>query len=652
MADARVMNFFEHQDRARKKTGRLILLFVVAVLGMAVAVHAVVVGFVFSLQGETASKNARLPSLDELLFDPVIFGAVFVGLVLLIGIASLVRVVQLRGGGASIAAMLGGRSIDPATRDPNERRLMNVIEEMSIASGVPMPDVFVMDDEGAINAFAAGYSPDNAAIAVTRGTLERLSRDELQGVMAHEFSHILNGDMRINIRLMGVLFGILALTVIGRILIRAGSGGRSSRSKGTPALMLAGLALLIIGYLGAFIGRIIKAAVSRQREFLADASAVQFTRNPAGIAGALKKIAGLEDGAIINAPKAEEASHLFFGQGIRFSMLSGLFSTHPPIVERIQRVDPSFNPELPGAFDVAPAAHGGSELVPGLAGSAFTLPVAEIVSEDPGTIVTRVGSLDAASAGVGEAIHRAIPEDLRDAARTGDGACAVVFALLFAAEPSLRAEQITLARRFDDAVAANAARLFEPVGDLDPRARLPLVELAAPALRNLAPDRIAALGPTVEALVAVDGQVTLFEWCLQWLIAKRASRGGARPTRVAFESVKPLIPDMTALLAQIARAGNPADANAARAAFEAGVARIADLAAAKPTYEHAERPAWDRVGRALDRLAQASFEIRGTFIDAAAHTAFADGHVTVNEADLLRVVASALACPLPPFVNA
>ncbi len=311
------MNFFEHQAAARRATSRLVLLFVLAVLCIVIALDAVV--------------WMVMPSWRALAFTS---GVALV----VITFGSLYRIASLGGGGDSVAQQMGGALVPPDTQEPALRRLRNVVEEMAIASGVPVPKLYVMEDEDGINAFAAGYSPSDAVIAVTRGALDRLNRDELQGVVAHEFSHVLNGDMRLNIRLIGGLFGIMMIGLIGRKVLEYSSIGR--RGRGAVALMAAAIAALVIGYIGLFFARMIKAGVSRSRERLADASAVQFTRQTQGLAGALKKIAGVDAGSRLqHRGDAEEVSHMLFGDGIGFSRL---FATHPPLLERIQALEPGF----------------------------------------------------------------------------------------------------------------------------------------------------------------------------------------------------------------------------------------------------------------------------------------------------------------------
>jgi len=356
------MDFFEHQAVARRRTGLLVALFAAAVVAIAAGTYLVVAGVLAA-----SSEGPGSPTL----WEPALLLPVGLGTLAVVSIGSLYRVASLRSGGSAVADLMGARLVEPGSADPDERRLLNVVEEMAIASGTPVPPVYVLDGEDAINAFAAGYAPGDAVVAVTRGTLEQLDRDELQGVVAHEFSHVLNGDMRLNIRLLGYLYGITLIGTIGWILLRSsGYRRRSSREDGGGQLVLIGIGLWILGGLGTFFARLIQAAVSRQREFLADAASVQFTRNPRGIAGALEKIAGI--GSRLDDPRAIEVRHMLFGQGAG-NWLGRLGATHPPIVERIRRIDASVALEAGReSAHVAPPRAGGA--VSALAGTGASAP--------------------------------------------------------------------------------------------------------------------------------------------------------------------------------------------------------------------------------------------------------------------------------------
>lgn len=381
------MDFFQAQDQARRNSRMLVLWFALAVLG--------IISAVYLLAAVTLHAGVSPDERDSIAWwQPELFALVALGVGSVILLGSLYKTITLAiGGGAAVATDLGGRLVPRDTSDPLERRLINVVEEMAIAAGMAVPPVYVLDEENAINAFAAGSNPSSSVVAVTRGTLEQLSREELQGVIAHEFSHILNGDMRLNMRILGVLHGILLLTIAGRIMLRSSSGN----SKNAMPVVLLGVGLLVLGYIGVLFGELIKAAVSREREFLADASAVQFTRNPGGIANALRRIAGI--GSTINNPRAETASHMFFGSSAKFAKL--LF-THPPVLERIKRLQPGFDPDnaapLPPAqtLDAAPVAP---------LASGFT-------AQTTTTTLEQVGQLDAAHIGHAQALMAELPTNL------------------------------------------------------------------------------------------------------------------------------------------------------------------------------------------------------------------------------------------------
>ena len=382
------MNFFESQDRARKHTFQLVSLFALAVVSLIIMTNLLVM-LVFGYINAEQMQNGEslLRQIDWQTFATV---SVAVGVVVLLG--SLYKLLALSAGGKAVAESLGGKLIPRNTDDPKLRKLLNVVEEISIASGTPAPPVYVLENEVGINAFAAGFSPRDAVIGVTRGTIEHLSREQLQGVIAHEFSHIFNGDMRLNIRLIGVLNGILIIGILGYYLLYSASFSRRGRGndKGAGAMLALAIGLMVIGYAGTFFGGLIKAAVSRQREYLADASAVQFTRNPDGISGALKRIGGLESGSKVENPGASEVSHAFFAQGVS-GFMQPLSATHPPLAKRILRIDPHWD----GKFDTSDQPD--SRRDAGKAAKKETMTRAEL-AQKVATVVTGAAMADVANA--------------------------------------------------------------------------------------------------------------------------------------------------------------------------------------------------------------------------------------------------------------
>lgn len=641
------MNFFEHQESARKRTKLLVFLFCLAVFGIAVAIYFVIL-LVFGMNQAQQAWSAGRQTFSW--WQPELFFWVLAGTVGFIGIVSLVRISTLKQGGGVVARMLGGRPVLRNTRDLGEKRLLNIIDEMAIASGIPVPEVYVLDKEEGINAFAAGFSTDDAAVAVTRGALEALNRDELQGVIAHEFSHVLNGDMRLNIQLIGILYGILAIASTGRIILRSLRGRTSSRrGNGAAVIVLLGLALLLIGYIGVLIGRLIQSAVSRQREFLADASAVQFTRNPHGIGLALLKIARHATGSALASPRASEVAHLLFGEGTPASFLSNLFATHPPLEERIRRIDPALlaNPEAwlsRAAPPVAPPS--GERRAPGW----MAVPAAAFRLE-PGEVMERIGTLEPSTLDFGAELMASLPPAILRALEDPAPAARLVYALLLDPDDAVREEQTrTLRQLVGDGEAEEALRLFKEVSSLRRSARLPLVELAAAALSAWPREKLETLAKAVEALIAADRRVTLFELGLKWLLSRRLS-GERGPKRVEYRSIHAVAEDAAQLLAAVARSGSKVP-TAAEKAFRTSLEQLSVPRKREwlTQFEAGRLGRLDQLEAALDRLSQASLGVRRQVIEAAAHCALLDRVVTDDEAEVLRLISLALSCPLPPFV--
>ena len=645
-------NFFERQDEARRNTTKLIGLFGLAVTGIVVGVYLAVVLFL-SWRGGTVN-----------LVQPGLALVVLLGTLVLVGGGSAVKILSLRDGGHVVAESLGGEKLGHDPDSLAERQLLNVVEEMAIASGVPVPPVYVLEEEG-INAFAAGFTPDDAVLGVTQGCIELLDRNELQGVIAHEFSHILNEDMRINIRLIGVLHGILLVGITGRYLMYSlHVGGRSRSGRGRMALFVLGLALVVIGFAGLFCGRLIKAAVSRQREFLADASAVQFTRNPKGIAGALKKIGGYESGSTVTADRAEEASHLFFGNALGEGFFSsGWLSTHPPLPKRIERIDPSFDGSFPTVSteeDGGAAPDEGQRPEATTAMSSFreeasekrrgpseaaSVPDASV--PDPQELLNQAGTVTADQIVYGGQLRADVPDSLYRAVHEPLGAVAVVYGLLLDDEASMRTRQLRMfGHRETQAVTQETERLSPQVAEVPSRVRLPLLDLAAPALRDLSDEQRSRLHDTIRALAEADDQLTLFEYALATIVRHRLEHV-AHPSedRVQVKRFETVKEHMRVLLSALASVGHR-EGEAAQRAFQAGADALGtnhDVTGLEPSSVSAEA-----LDAALDRLAVAAPSLKEDVVAACAQCALADDDVTDTELTLLRAAIIALDVPLPP----
>lgn len=667
-------NFFEQQDAARKKSGYLVMLFALAVLGITALIYLAVLFAILMVQGNQQQQGAPPP--------PVPFVGAFVGtlagVLLVVGGASLYKISSLRsGGGESVAQMMGGTLIHPQTRNADERKIMNVVEEMALASGTPVPPVYLMENESAINAFAAGYTPDGAVIGITRGAIEKLSRDELQGVVAHEFSHILNGDMRMNIRLMGVIFGIIAIAVIGRVVFRMGlySGmgrRRNSDDKGGLALIGVGLALLAIGGIGVLAGRLIQAAVSRQREYLADASAVQFTRNPDTIGGALKRIGGV--GSSLSNGHADEVGHMCIANAMSSWGVSA-FATHPPIHERIKRIDPSWDGKFPDPneliqkrqaqaknrkperIDPITMAGDTAGAIPGMPGGMLGSVIGGVIIADAAAgggaasqpAVDQIGQVSPTHVSYMHELLAQIPEAIRDAAHDPENARAVVYVVLLDSDPSVRTKQLeTIAKHADPAVTKLTQELAQQAGDLPKEARLPLIDLAVPALREMSAEVYERFKVKVDALVKADGRVDLFEWVLQRLLLRHLDLH-FDPTpdpKVQYYNLRPLADSCSAVLSALSHIGQR-EADAAQKAFDAGASELH-----LPGISLLDRKAvkLKAVGQALDTLMLASPREKQKLIMACARTISADGEVNRGEGELMRAVADSLGVPMPPLL--
>ena len=652
------MDFFERQEQAHRNTKLLVVYFIAGVAMLTVTVYLAVLLIFTGVSSRHHHGYGDEPQVG--LWNPQLFLGAAAGTLAVIVLGSLFKTAELAQGGSAVATMLGGRLVNPHTTDPDERKLLNVVEEMAIASGVPVPQVYVMDEEQGINAFAAGHATSDAAISATRGAIKLLTRDELQGVIGHEFSHILNGDMRLNLRLMGIIFGILCLAVLGRVLLQT----RSRSSKDRNPLPLLGLALLLIGWIGVFFGRLIQAAVSRQREFLADASSVQFTRNPAGLAGALKKIGGLSCGSKLEAAHAEEASHMFFGNGMGESFFH-LMDTHPPLEERIRAIDASFDGKFPEtgmepvAADISRRTLTREQLAPTHVGGYGSGAEAGITRLAPPviaaqTVMSSLGNPTTAHLSYAEVLRNAFPEPVASAAREPLGASALVYALLLSSDPQLRSQQLhLLAQNAGEGARQETERLLPDVADVATHAKLPLVDLALPALRNFSPGQYQQFNRAMQLLIESDHEIDLFEYVLQKVVLRHLDPhfNGARKPLIQYYALKPLTPDCAVLLSALAYAGQE-EREKIQQAFRQGAQPLSYAARVEVGLLPAEQCDLEQVDAALNRLALAAPQIKKNVLAACAQTVAADGLIQETEAELLRAIADALDCPLPPFVEA
>lgn len=651
------MDFFEAQARAKKRTSRLVALFTLAVAGTIGATYVAAVFGVHALNGNRHSRHYSryeidAPTVPISLWQPRLFLGVTSAVLAVVGIASLAKWTQFSSGGSAVAESVNGRRVDPHTTDLNERRLLNVVEEMAIAASLPVPAVYLLDDEPAINAFAAGLTTSDAVIAVTRGTLDKLTRDELQGVIGHEFSHVLNGDMRLNLRLTALLFGILVLGLAGRGILWSLRGARFS-SRGNKnsggivaAILVVGIALLIIGYVGYFFGRIIQAAVSRQREFLADASSVQFTRNPAGLTGALKKIGGYALGSSLQTSKAAAIGHFFFAQSFR-SGITGLWSTHPPLTERIRAIDPQFDGTM---YEPRETVHVAEK---SFVSAGLAPPPLERATRAPAfnaaTAVASVGKLGPAQINAAEDLLASIPDALREATRSAESATALIYALVLADEPELKAQQRSLINeRNGPAVLATLDRLVPALGNVDTEHKLPLLQLALPALRSISDESTTKFLSMLDQLMHADSRVSPFEFALQKIVTRTlALSRDPRSQVIQIYSFNAVIDEISLVLSAVARTSSD-DLNIAANAFAVGAAQI-KLIEQQLTFVASESANFGDLGAALDKLAVASGPIKQRVLLAAAHVVSADNQVLASEAELLRVISAALDCPMPPL---
>ncbi len=666
------MDFFERQEHARRQTRWLLVYFAVAVAVIVAVGYVIFASLVLPFM-KPVPHGPRLHSivlstfwlLGEAIYHPVyylrwtwgarLFAGFASGAALIIALGSLYKIRQLAAGGSVVAELLGGRRVEPDTKEPDEQKLRNVVEEMAIASGMPVPEIYVLDNERGINAFAAGHTRSDVAIGVTRGCLKLLTRDELQGVVAHEFSHILNGDTRFNMRLMGIAHGLLWPVIVGRVFVR---GSNRPAEPGESVLdeeaSVVGLPFILVGYVLQAVGsiglpfvRLLKSAICREREWLADAAAVQFTRNPDGIAGALKKIGGLYKQGRLDTPHAETASHLYFANS-GYAPWFGFLSTHPPLMKRIRAIEPAFDGQFPKVSPLPPSQFERERQFEAAVGFVLATEKAR-----PDAIVLGAGSPAVEHLRQAAAIRLGLGATVATACRSPVGARALIYGLLLSVEEPTRSGQLQLlAQKVDLGMLQQVNELLPEVQSLDPRVKLPVIDLALPPLRHLDPSNYSQFAQMVQELIEYDRSIDLFEYTLQKILFRHLLpyyEPRPSPER-RYTSVQSLLPECSVLLSALAHVGQDEEPEML-AAFQRGAGY---LDAPEDTVQllTGEERSLTRVDAALDRLAQAAPSVKRNVLLACAQTVAADGQVLYREAELLRAIADALDCPVPPFVEA
>ena len=658
------MDFFESQDLARRNTKRLIFLFVLSVLAIVLAI------FVLAVIAVAAATKASGDELLGIALDWRLIAGVVTSVLAIVGTGSVTKMVALRNGGQAVASMLGGRRIVGNSNDLLDRKVANVVEEMALASGTPVPPVYMLDNEQGINAFAAGYTVDDAVIGINRGTAEKLNREELQGVVAHEFSHILNGDMRMSLRMVAILNGILLISLIGGHCLSAinrasyhGHRSRSNNDKGQGAQMiflLVAAGLYAIGSIGLFFGRWIKATVSQQREYLADASAVQFTRMPDGIAGALKMIGGAQEMSHMQSGSAEEISHMFFGA----SRSSLMFSTHPPLIKRIRKIDEHFDgdfkrfvsereerrrrrqaalekdgEERKRAFDFLPGVDQFDKL------DSMKLPI------NPIMLIAGIGIPTDLDVEFSELMVGEIPAPLSHAARETFMARCVVFASLLDGADEIRQHQLAIISKQEiKGTVESTLKMSEQLKQLPKTLRLAVFEIIQGTLSGMSPAQYPVFRKTVNALILADEKVSLFEFFLSHHLIVHLDRCfNAQPKRRnVYHNSSHLKDEICQILSVLVVAGNNKHEQRL-ATFEKAITSVLpNVSNSQQLFEQEWNP--QRLSSALQNARKSVPMVKKEILSAAVVAISHDNIYTVDEVELFRAISESLDCPVPPLV--
>lgn len=648
------MDFFEHQRQSHSKTKLLIVLFTVAVILTTVSLY-LAIGLVFELLEYNQTRELSFYWWQP--YVMIIFGAVIVAMIL--G-CTLYKIYTLKGGGRVVAKMLGAKNINPhSSKELNEKKLYNIVEEMAIASGIPVPGVFVMNEENGINALAAGHEPGDAIVAVTQGSLDSFTRDEMQGVVAHEFSHILNGDMRLNLYLIGVLHGIVAIGSVGRFMMRSLRSRRRSYSrsrsdsKGAAYVFLTGLVIFVVGSVGVFFGKIIKSAICRQREYLADASAVQFTRNPLGISNVLKKIGSRERLSYIYSKNSEICGHMFIADSIVRSWFSA-FATHPPVAKRIKRIEPGWDGKYISidrkkikAQQIEEAKKKQEKKTALNAAHQSALEKAKFTALTASTIVKDVGTIKSENIQQAERFLKDMPKELEKNLRTPHGACAAVCLMLFQKDkPILEKQAQIIEQKLPDKSKELFKTLIPYAEKIKPHQRIPIIDMSLTALHELSLDEYNRFKSILHDLMQADQKIDLFEYCLYQIVVRHLEPHFKKTSRspIRYYTVNVVRTEVSELLSHLSILGHN-DFNEASQAFENAVQVFGKKT--KIQFMPAEDFKLEKIDKALKRLKEAGPQLKKLIVTACANCIMYDKKITAEEYELLRAVCDNMGCPMP-----
>lgn len=607
------MDFFYRQDQARRKTWLLVLYFILAVACIVIVVNtAAYAAFYLVLRYLEITSPVTRFGMQGWMNSHAWLYLSFITVGIIVG-GSLYRLLKLADGGVSVALMVGARPLLSSSTTPADKVLVNVVEEMAIASGMPVPQLFVMETEASINAFVAGFRPTETVMVVTRGALDHLSRDELQGVVGHEFSHILNGDMRLNLRLLAVLAGILLIGKIGGVLMR---GAKEGSGRAAIFAIIFGLVLYLVGYAGLFFGRVIKAAISRQREFLADASAVQFTRDSKGLAGALFKIDSMALGTQLHTGYAEDLSHMCISETLG---QHGWLATHPPLHERIEAIDAAFLSTQRAKKIIQRQQQNTGGMAAGVGNSAVSM------------LSASVGNISPQQLTLASEIHAAIPSVLIQNLHAVEGASGVVYALL-------------AAQNLPDAIQARVNHLRPLTDKLGQRMRLPLIDMALPQLKRMDAEQRLAFIQSLEAVIRADQRYTLNEFVILTIIKQHLSATAGRADVVKYHSFKPLLEDVRVLLSMMVLCSGQSQERKQRA-WQRAIRTFSNIDISM--HDTAIQPS--RISVSLEKIRQTPMLLRKNFIDVCVDLVMDDGIIMPAEAELLRAICESIDCPMPPL---